>query len=81
MPDLTVKEMGKPNVAGLVANCSSYTEAFSQLGLPAPKAGQLLVNGATPVQPGDQITRDTVVHFNSTIKGALARAIAALAAI
>ncbi len=70
MPMLKVIQLGKPAVEGLVEDGTSYATGFRQLGLAAPKDGQLLVNGVTPARAADTIRRDTTVHFNAAVKGA-----------
>ena len=70
MPNLKIIQLGKPNVEGQVADCTTYADAFRGFGLPAPAAGTLLKNGATPVQPSDRITADTTVNYNAAVKGA-----------
>jgi hypothetical protein len=70
MPILKVIQLGKPSVEGMVEECSTYAEAFAALGLSEPKTGQLLVNGASPVEPTDRIRANTTVHFNAAVKGA-----------
>lgn len=70
MPNLKIRQLGKPTVEGFLDDCVTFAEGFRALGLPEPKDGTLMVNGATPVKPTDRINRDTVVHYNAALKGA-----------
>lgn len=74
MPNLKVMQLGKPTVEALVPAGSTYADGFAALGLGTPAAGQILLNGATPVDPNATIpggdTGTTTVQFNAQVKGA-----------
>ena len=74
MPTLKIQQLGKATQEILVAVGSSYNDAFAALGIDAPAAGTLLLNGATPVAGTDRVPGGeqgvTTVHYNAQVKGA-----------
>ena len=74
MPVIKIAQLGKPTQEILVADGSTYGDAFTALGLDRPADGTLLLDGATPVNAGDRVpgtgNAQYTVHYNSQVKGA-----------